>query len=390
MNKREEGFSLIELLIAMTVFVLIIAASSSIFTGLLNQFKQQSKIAETSVEGIIGLEMLRRDLEHAGYGLPWVIPAGVTYQEAISGFNDSPNPPRAIVSGNDSGLNLSATAGGSDYLAIKSVNVARNDACERWTILKSTTPHNPRIWTNALGQPSLENLDNGDGSANPQVIVLALGSTTTAQRELIANGATFFTTYTSVTASPWQSTDPFETHIVYGVDQNPNLRMPFNRADYFIEVEPNEDVPDRCAPNTGVLVKATVNHDATGSLTNLPLFDCVADFQVIYGFDIDGDGQAGTNSNADGSLISSSEGATIATVQNTLLNAADLRNQLREIRVYILAHEGQRDRNYTFPNNTITVGEFGLGRVFDLSASPNFQNYRWRLYTLIVKPNNLR
>lgn len=71
MDKREEGFTLIELMITMVIFVLVIAGASSIFTGLLTQFKQQSKITETNIEGAVGLEILRRDLESAGYGLAW-------------------------------------------------------------------------------------------------------------------------------------------------------------------------------------------------------------------------------------------------------------------------------------------------------------------------------
>ena len=64
--KKEAGFTLIELLITMVVFVLVIAAGSQIFTGLLTQFKQQSKIAETNIEGTVGLEILKQDIGHAG------------------------------------------------------------------------------------------------------------------------------------------------------------------------------------------------------------------------------------------------------------------------------------------------------------------------------------
>ena len=73
--------------------------------------------------------------------------------------------------------------------------------------------------------------------------------------------------------------------MMYGVDQDTNLRMPFNRADYFIS---NTNAPSRCAPNTGVLEKVVVNQ-SDGRLTNfLPLVDCVADMQVIFRLDTDG------------------------------------------------------------------------------------------------------
>jgi hypothetical protein len=117
-----------------------------------------------------------------------------------------------------------------------------------------------------------------------------------------------------------------------------------------------------------------------------------ADMQVIYRFDMDENESVGTNSNADGSLVNGSEGATFATVQATLADASLLRRRLKEVRVYILSHEGQRDTNYTYPpaNNPVTVGEFGLGSNFDLTGIANYQNYRWKVYTIVVNPSNLR
>jgi hypothetical protein len=67
------------------------------------------------------------------------------------------------------------------------------------------------------------------------------------------------------------------------------------------------------------------------------------------------------------------------------------------VRVYILAHEGQRDTSFTYPTNPIYVGgstnEIGSssGRPFDFSAAgiTPWQNYRWKIYTLVVKLDNL-
>ncbi len=96
----------------MVIFVFTIAAATNIFVPLLTQFKQQSKVAETQIEGIVGLDLLRRDIEQAGFGLPWNIATAVTtatYSEASgnvspltfppSDYNDAPDPPRAILSG---------------------------------------------------------------------------------------------------------------------------------------------------------------------------------------------------------------------------------------------------------------------------------------------------
>lgn len=373
----EAGFSLVELMISMALLLLSLAAASTIFSNILIPFKQQTKIAETNIEGIVGLEILRRDLELSGYGLPWTIPSGVTYQEAstspASTYNDSTtNPPRAVLSGNNTGTN------GSDYLAIKAVAVARSSTSEKWTVLKSTSPY-ARSWT-----PSGENLS----SAEYVIVISPGGSTSSNQRLLINNGSAFSTAYSGVTSSPWVPSDNTDTRVVYGVDPDTSLRMPFNRADYYISTS---NVPSKCAPNTGVLGKAVVNQSG-GALTNfLPLLDCVADMQVIYQLDMNDDGTIGTQANSDGSSVSSSEGATAATVQATLASASLLRQRLKEVRVYILAHEGQMDLSYSYPSSTITVGEFSLGSTFNLSSTigSTYSNYRWKVYTIVVKPGNL-
>jgi prepilin-type N-terminal cleavage/methylation domain-containing protein len=388
---NQTGFTLIELMVTMVVFVLVMAAASQVFTGLLTQFKQQSKIAETDTEGIIGLEILRRDIEHAGYGLSWVIPAGINYEEASAAeaavYNDAPNnPPRAIISGNNVTFGWpNAVFNDSDYLVIKATNVARNAPARRWTHL--STGDVKRIWDIAN-----ENFVNGD-----RVIVLSPGTSDANRRSLVVSGGGFHTTYNATDGFA----DDTETRFIYGInnpaDDNPP-RMPFNRADYYIwrsHIDPaQDDVPDRCAPNTGVLRKAVIAH-ADGSRRDiLPLLDCVADMQIVYGIDIDTDGAVNCYVNDLEDVL--------ATV-----DAKNIRDRVRAVRVYILAQEGQFDRDFTFnppvASGSIRVGELSadlpggsctgetvLGRDFKLNGITNWQNYRWKVYTLVVKPNNLR
>jgi Tfp pilus assembly protein PilW len=119
-------------MIAMVMFVFVIAATSQIFTGLLTQFKQQSKIAETNIEGIVGLDMMRRDLEHAetwsSAGNPPTIAgytevpagnAGAAYNECVGAHRCTEGLSPA---GSGAGYN------GSDELVIRGTNVARSRA----------------------------------------------------------------------------------------------------------------------------------------------------------------------------------------------------------------------------------------------------------------------
>jgi hypothetical protein len=191
----------------------------------------------------------------------------------------------------------------------------------------------------------------------------------------VASGG-FFTTFGFLAG--FSSSD--ENRIVYGVDPDtPILRMPFNRADYYVST--SVTIPGRCAPGTGVLMKAIVDQGNGGfSGSSLPLLDCVADMQVVTYLDTTGDGIAETFSNSP--PVAAGPGA-----------AQTIRDQLKEVRVFILAHEGQRDTSYTHTTNSILVGLMDgatlYGRNFDLTPIPGWQNYRWKVYTLVVRPNSL-
>jgi prepilin-type N-terminal cleavage/methylation domain-containing protein len=389
MKKREEGFTLVELLVTMVIFVLFMIAASTVFTGMLTQFKQQSKLAETNIEGIVGLEIMRQDIEGAGYGLAWN--GFVTYSEAAGdplSLNDAPTDvPKAIVSKNNATFSGSnAIFDGTDYLVVRSVTVARNAASDKWTLLSAASPY-VKTWKTAgesdPGSPPVsENLQSTD-----RVIVISPNGTTNNPRQLIVSGSTFYTVFSGVTTAVWRPTPSAveETRVVYGVDDN-NLRMPFNRADYFIrKYDSSVDiVPRRCAPNTGVLEKAVVKH-SNGSFTYLPLLECVADMQVIYGRDQDNDGRFDPNGGGTDDYIDDLTGSTAGTI----------RQQVKQVRVYILAHEGQRDTTFTYPASTVSLGgdvSSTLGSTFDLAAAigdPEYKYYRWKLYTIVVTPNNL-
>ena len=79
------------------------------------------------------------------------------------------------------------------------------------------------------------------------------------------------------------------------------------------------------------------------------------------------------------------------------MTAANIRAQLVEVHVHILAQEGQRDDSYTYPDDNVTVGSEGAGRTssslptvhFSGNVSNNFKHYRWKVYNIVVKPKNL-
>jgi prepilin-type N-terminal cleavage/methylation domain-containing protein len=392
MTRKHGGFTLVELMITMVVFVLVMAGASQVFVGLLTQFKQQSRLAETNIEGVVGLEILRRDLEHAGYGLPWSL-GGAGYQEAVNdsscaqstawvdrNLNDGPpdNPVRGTDAGNTSNppgairsLNNDSSAfNRSDVLAIKSSNVGMSDASQEWTIQGVGDVKNN-------GRSSSDTYKDQDRifQNNDYVIILQPGNSD-------ANGHTL-ATYTSGSTLYWYTTynatanfaptDVGQTNVIYGIKPqgSPAVvpRMPFNRADYYIQ-QPTSGMPLRCAPNTGILYKAVLNH-SDGCHSIYPLLDCVADMEVVYRLDTNGDGAIDST-----------------TDDTSSLTAAQLRQQLKEVRVYLLAQEGQVDPNYTHSPTNIYVGDsaIGSGRSFSIGTAVH---YRWKLYRLVVHPSNL-
>lgn len=392
----KRGFSLIELLVVMGLLGIVLAITTGNFITLARALKGESKIAETEVEKIVGLEILRQDIENAGYGLPWHVDtenwaalSGYTEAETqtvcdavnITDYDDAPNnAPRAIISGNN------ACQDSSDYLVIKSTVVRNHQEAQKWTY----------IWNNGISNQVNSWATGADNIAN-STRVIAINPKQNIQDNVLmtypqGGGIAFYSQFSSV--STVYSPKPSEVYLLFGIGSDNTLdntlRMPFNRADYYIS---KSDVPARCANGTGVLEKATLRH-SNGQLSDYsPLLDCVADFQVVYGVDI-------TNP-IDGRIDCYTNDLTtpgITDAQNT-------RERIKEIRIYVLAHEGQMERDYRFGNSTVRVGDNSdnsglngcdssgvdnvLGRDFDLTGITNWQNYRWKVYTLVVSPDNL-
>jgi len=388
------GFTLTELIVVMGIFMTVLIITATAFKTVLSQAGKQLKSAETQIEGIVGLELFRSDLQQAGYGLPrgyadsrWLFPAGsaITYTECTANtidgidpktLNDSPSGiPRGVMSVNG---NAGAGVGfnGSDYLVLKSTVSGVNTSAKKWNYLNySSTGGIRKRWNSASDLVSSERV----------IVIRSSFLNLVNYKQLVVSGGNFFTTVPAGNGlfpsafSPANSTD---TYLVYGVDPDTDLRMPFNRTDYFISRPAN--IPAYCAPNTGALYKAMVNQ-GDGRHTLIPLLDCVANMQVVYSLDSDSNG-----------LIDSHVDASFGTpgAQGTLPGdptLAVLWNQLREVRVYILAQDGRKDPGYTYPNQTMTVGEFGMGTDIDLAATigAEWNRYHWKVYTIVIQPKSM-
>jgi prepilin-type N-terminal cleavage/methylation domain-containing protein len=396
MARRQNGYTLVELIVVMAIFIIVIIITGTAFNTLLKSSVKISKSVETQITDIIGLEVMRVDIKHAGYGLPYFFPTAINYAEAPnianapvagvnqSDYNDAPtNPPRPFRLGDNAGIN------GSDYLVVKSTLLGSGVTAQKWNYV----PTGGTLKTWDVAEQNLS--DNGE---NVIVVDPAFNSPADQQRQLITSG-NFYATYNPVgnqISAGFYPTENNETYIAYGIADATVAppRMPFNRADYYIRVPAAGNMSQRCAPGTGILYKATLNQ-ADGSFAEIPLLDCVGDMQVVFGL--------ATNAPADNSVNLHVDNL------GTLTTLYQLTSQVKEVRLYVLTHEGRMDPNYTYPAanaaSPIYVGESfdlgvthlgstwtsdGSGGTQNLSTTfTNWQNYYWKVLKVVIIPNNL-
>lgn len=443
---HSRGFTLVELLIVMSVFMVILMISASAFESVIKVSTTVMKSAQGQMEGVVGLEILRKDLNAAGYGLPWSFqtpPDKTAYLEADLGadspvhglsaddFNDAPpnssiaapDPavPRPVVLGSvpasqdpiikHTGMNANP---GSDYLVIKSAVVAFNDSVGKWGYVNYTgnqAANESYIakWNSAEDLAANDVVTtqlNTFSGVNQAQHVLAMKDAASFSYALGAQDAAgrFVPPDTSYMPSG-SLVDPYgvrinnEKVVTYGIrsfapGSTNAIRMPFNRADYFV-MRPDSGMPDRCNPGTGALYKAVINNslaDVTinsktyinGNQTLYPLLYCVGDMQVI--FDMQDPADANRTMTVD----------TLAT-----LTAEDIRTRLKAIRVYLLVQEGAKEKGYSYPfadpDNVIRVSDDrtpSLGHTFTEADMKNYfgndwRSYHWKVYSVVGQPYNL-
>jgi prepilin-type N-terminal cleavage/methylation domain-containing protein len=392
MARHEAGYTLVELVVVILIFSIVMTLIAVSFNRIAASSAQIVRSAETDIGGLIGLELLRTDLELAGFGLPWSLPSGFSYSEGgclvnCDQYTDAPGDvPRAVVAGAGAGLN------GSDYLVLKGTALGSNAASRSWSYLNYTS-------NGVLIKPSRSEAELSPASGD-RVIVLKTGGTGVANRELVARADQNFTLFLdqirNLDAAVFRPNEPAGRYLVYDVappdTQTPgeNLEFPFNRADYYLKI-PASGVSTSCAHKdlshgAGTLYKTVISHNSAVP-TYYQLLDCVADLQVVFFLDTDGDGAGDYHTGAE--------------LLDKHYTASMLREQLKEIRVYILAQQGRRDPGYLYPvgddNQAIFVGDPGppaLGRAWkrsdlDAKLGADWRNYHWKLYTISVRPKNL-
>ncbi|QJA05627.1 prepilin-type N-terminal cleavage/methylation domain-containing protein [Thermosulfurimonas marina] len=348
---KDRGMTLVELMVTLVILLLMAGALFSVMSLYRTTYLKKVKIAETQIQLPLGVDLLRRDLQYAGFGLPWKFPENYEYTEATdaeaSPYNDAPSdPPRPVVGDDGVGPN------GSDYLVLKGSILGWSEASQKWGILSGGTSDN-------IAYPEPDIFTTEDYVLILEPVSQEFKAFPVAGNQLFCPGGGSF-------CPP--SAD--ETYLIYGLTASANFTRPFNRVDYYLDTDPNE-VPARCAPGTGVLVRALLKAD--GTRNPVSVLECVADFQVFLWWDLDGDGTAETRTG-------------LGEILDQAYDARFERDHLRLAEVFLVYHEGGPDPNFTYPRSTVDLGTYS----FDLSGISNYQRYRWEALHFSVVFQNLR
>ena len=355
---KNQGMTLIELLVTMAILIIVLAAVFTSYLTVLKSHIQQSAIAQNNIEKAIALEILRKDIEMAGFGLPWNV-NGTSYSEADSDSNytpdpssfndDPPNPPRGFAFSNDGNTN----ANNSDVLVIKSSTAnVDNEVAKKW----GYAYYNPDS-----SQWNVESLSTEEFIGGDRYIALTIDD-----RKLTPDSTS--NNWYFNTLLPNLGSETGKVYLAFGIDDS-DPRMPFNRVDYYLK-RPGSNFPDKCNPDTFELYRAEINQ-GDGKRNEQPILDCVADFQLAFGLDTNGDG-------------------IIDSWGNNLPSSAEaIRTQVKQVAVYIIYQEGQKEDHPVFSQSSIDIYDPGGNLIKSVNLPNNYQFYRWKVLQMRVNPFNL-
>jgi prepilin-type N-terminal cleavage/methylation domain-containing protein len=368
--KGQSGMTLVELMVSLAIVLLITVAVTAGYIKILTSYKSQSAMSANFMSNLTGFDLMRYDIQMAGYGLPTNVP-GFTYTEAAaksaySGYIPPYDP---------SSLN-ELTIGNP------------NGAPHPFVLGAGTTPNNTLSGNTSAVlaiKSSVANICSASGHFG--VVSTALDTSTLATGDHYIVIDSSGTLQQGSASGSWDNTfnphsppGPLSTGLVgflFGLGPSPTNAMPFNRVDYYLDRSYN--MPSYCAPNTFELYRGTISQ-TNGQLVSppTPLIDCVEDIQVAFGVD--------------------TSGGTSALVWQTVL-PADQRDNLKEVKVFIIYQEGRGNVSKTPGfgfSGSLSPGDgdpqtqnIFPSSVHAFTPGPQYTQFRWRLKEIDVKPMNL-
>ncbi len=342
--KGEKGLSLVELIITMFIVLLVLSGAYFTYTNLLKGFKQETISVETEMEKLVGTELIRLDLEHAGYGIGIDEPyLPIEWHESTSGnYTDYIK---------------------SKKLVIRATLNNTNKKTYGWILFKCSDK------TDILNDSIV--VDNRLDKNNQSIVILddrkKIASTSTDLRltDTCPNKGVFLGFPIDREYVNRTGTFDCRYQICHAVRYTFSLSNPLKD----------------CNPNTRNLLRE-----------GKPILDCVADMKIQYWLDTDQDGRIDKPGSSP--IILDNNFQLDITKNNDFVDlngdgkitSQEVRKQIKLISVYILLQEGKKDPAFTFnaPSGYVETQDN-----VKLKLPPEFKHYKWKVIKITVRPLNL-
>ncbi len=323
MIKNKRGFTLIELIIVIFILSLILVAIFSSYQNILMQYKQSIKQTQFSIQTVIDLNLLRLDVEHAGFGL-----ASNLDNKPI----EIPDNNKIIIRSTFNATNL-ITSGWITVYCDTSLNWNVLAESEDYTFYPTTKLVFLRLTTKQF-------VANGNYGTCPEADDYFLGF------PYFFNGST---PQNGCGKTPPASGEQFCNIIEYSLSSNQNIKS--------------------CNPYTKNLLRR-IGGEALNNIGGAHILDCVADFKVYVDYDLNGDDK----------IEDSERNISIPLSDNSTL----IREKLKSVNIYILAQLGKKDLNYIY-NGNVNNGKIDFNGI-ELSLPNNYEHYRWKVIFFKINP----
>lgn len=354
---RRDGFSLIEVIIAMAIFSILVGGIYGAFNSQLGHLMREYRVAESDIEHQIARNVIERDIEMAGFGL-------AENFDDTDGF-DPPGQAAAITGGG---------VGNPDQLSLFGTGVGlRSRQAQGWTYRENTAGFS----FGTIGDLR-EELQVGDKVVVMQAHTKRLLSADDDPSDSIKYADDWLFVYNGPNQplkSVKNSLDftPPKNTLIYGMQGSKTTVA--TQAFYTVRYYLSPETVGLCAQGTGTLERSENRQVAPLGANIEPLLNCVLDFQAAFQLDTDDDGSLDLTDD-DGNIAGDYE-------------EERFRKEIKGTRVALLVQASNRDPGYTFPTSSVWVGVAGeFGRRVDLTDEQ--RRYRWRLITFDVTPRNLR
>ncbi|PIE72582.1 MAG: hypothetical protein CSA20_06995 [Deltaproteobacteria bacterium] len=342
---NNKGFTLIEFLVAMTVMLGLLTMASVSFQVLTSDVKVSTSANQTELDLINSRELLRLDIEHLGMGIA----------NFIGSTSTDNNCPLVDWNISNSTLTIYSTLSNSVSSTIGWAVGACN-ASGQFDYSNAVYSADSRYTPSPTPPPSI--------LLTPEYVFDDAVTTTSCPD----NGQVFI-------AFPWDNSPGSN-----GCSGFLGSQQQCSATAYTVSVSQPTNV---CDQQTRNLLR-----------NSAPVFNCVADYQVLFDWDLDGNGTlASSEKNISRAAIVSGDS------NGAFSTTANVRQRLKSVRVYILQQQGKRDENYTSTrflqsNGNIVFTVDGVSITFKtqfatVAERQRFRHYRWKVITVTGSPREL-